>query len=456
MSDPTLTWRRSVPIRHAVDVLVIGGGPAGIAASLAAARLGASVLLIEQTGTLGGMGTSGLVPGFCPMGDGKRVIVGGIGREIVDRLRAAGWTGPGDRPGRWSGWIPFQVESLKLLYDQMITEAGITLRFLTTLVDVVTEGRRLKHVIVAGREGAYAIHAQSFVDATGDGLLSTLAGAAHEIGDETGALQPPTLCSIFANVDWKAFQRFRRKGLPGNAVQETVERAITEGFFTTPDRHHPGAFRTGQRLAGMNVGHVHGTNAVDDVQLTQAMIRGRRVVQENLAFYRKYIPGFEHAELATTGSLLGVRETRRIVADYTLTADDFVARRSFPDQIGRYNYAIDLHPTVATTQAYEAFLKEFQEQYRYKPGESYGIPLRSLIVRDLDNVMVAGRCMGTDRKMQGSTRVMPCCFITGQAAGVTAAMAVEKDGAVRNVEADHVVHQLKKTGAYIPEPSKSS
>ncbi len=449
MAQPTFSWRKTIPIRHAVDVLVAGGGPAGIAASLAAARLGASVLLIEQTGTLGGMGTSGLVPGFCPMGDGKRVIVGGIGREVVDRLRAAGATGPDDRPDRWHGWIPFQVESLKLLYDEMIAEAGVTLRFLTTLVDVATDGRRVKHVVLCGRQGPYAVHAQCFVDATGDGLLSALAGAAYEIGDATGALQPPTLCSIFAGVDWETFHAFRRKD-SGRAVASALERAIADGHFSTPDRHHPGAFRTGRRLAGMNVGHVHGTNGADDAQLTAAMGKGRRIVQENLAFYRKYIPGFEQAELATTGSLLGVRETRRITADYTLTADDFVARRSFPDQIGRYNYAIDIHPSKPTQAAYNAFLKEFQQQYRYKAGESYGIPLRSLIVRDLTNVMVAGRCMGTDRKMQGSTRVMPCCFITGQAAGTTAAMAVDKDGAVRSVEADQVVQHLRNVRAYIP------
>ncbi|MBN1345154.1 MAG: FAD-dependent oxidoreductase [Phycisphaerae bacterium] len=456
MAQPTLSYSKPIPIRHAVNVVVVGGGPAGVAASVAAGRFGASVMLVEQTGTLGGMGTSGLVPGFCQMGDGKRIVVGGIGQEVVERLGKTDGLGPDVNPKALSGGIAFQVEKLKLLYDQMVTESGVLLRLMTSLVDVVTDGRRVRAVVLGGREGLYAVQAQCFVDATGDGLLSYLAGAKCELGDAKGDLMPPTPCSIFAGVDYKAFYEFRRKAHPRNAVQETVERAIEEGFFSTPDRHHPGAWRTGQHLAGMNVGHVHGTNAVDDAQLTKALLEGRRVVQENLAFYRKYIPGFEQAELATTGSLLGVRETRRVVADYMLTAEDFVAWRSFGDQIGRYCYPIDIHPSKATDKDYEAFLKEFKQQYCYKSGESYGIPLRSLIVRDVDNLMVAGRCMGTDRKMQGSTRVMPCCFITGQAAGVTAGMAVERDGAARKVESGLVVERLRKDGAYIPKPTASA
>ncbi len=452
MSQSNLSWSRSVPVGEDLDVLVVGGGPAGIAAALGAARLGASVLLVEQMGCLGGLGTSGLVPGFCPMSDGKRVLVGGIGREVVDRLRELGGTGPDDHGEMWD-WISYNPESLKRLYDDMILEAGVTLRFFTTLTDVLSEDGRVDAVVLTGRQGPYAVRARAFVDATGDGLLSHLAGAGCEFGDVGGRLQPPTLCSIFANVDWDAFTAFRKQAEPDDAVQQTVERAIDEGFFSTPDRHHSGAWRTGRLLAGMNVGHVHGTNGVDDASLTEGMIRARRVVAENLAFYRRFIPGFEGAELATTASLLGVRETRRVVADYMLTGDDFVAKRSFPDQIGRYNYPIDLHPIEATDEAYEAFLKEFREEFRYGPGQSYGIPLRSLIVRDLTNVMVAGRCMGTDRRMQGSTRVMPCCFITGHAAGVTAGMAADGDSTVRGVEADRVIQRLRDGGAYIPQPT---
>ena len=449
MTTPALAFTREIPIRHRVDVLVAGGGPAGVTAAVAAARHGASVMIVEQTGALGGLGTSGLVPGFCTMTDGEHLLADGLGREVIDRLRARNGTGPDDRPERWWG-IPFQAEALKIVYDEMVAEAGITLRLYTTLADVVMDNHRITTAVVCGRGGLYGIGAKVFVDATGDAMLSMLAGASWELGDDHGHTQSPTLVSLFTNVDWGAFLAFQKETGQGNNLQQTLKQAIDDGVFTYADMHHSGAWHVGHHMAGMNVNHVFGVNGTDDRQLTDATIEGRRLVQEHVRFYRQYVPGFEHLELATTGSLLGVRETRRVVGHYVLCADDFLAQSSFGDEIGRYNYPIDIHCSDPSRESYEAFKKEFTQEYRYKEGESYGIPYRSLVPTGPTNALVAGRCFSTDRKMQGSIRVMPCCFITGQAVGVAAAMCAAADTPAVDVDTDALRDRLRELGAYIP------
>jgi len=145
-----------------------------------------------------------------------------------------------------------------------------------------------------------------------------------------------------------------------------------------------------------------------------------------------------------------VRETRRVVGEYVLSADDFLARRSFPDEIGRYNYPIDIHLSSGSREEYRRFEKEFFQEYRLGRGESYGIPYRSLVPKNVANLLVAGRCFSTDRKMQGSTRVMPCCFITGQAAGTAAALCAEQGVAPKTLDAEALRARLREAGAHIP------
>jgi hypothetical protein len=209
-------------------------------------------------------------------------------------------------------------------------------------------------------------------------------------------------------------------------------------------------YRLGERLGAGNIGHTFDVDGTDEVSLTKALVGGRKALMEYQRYYREYLQGFEKMNLVATGSLLGVRETRRIVGDYVLTLDDYKRRATFPDEIGRYAYPIDNHPLRPGKDSYAQHRREFDEALRYKKGESYGIPYRSLIPRGLDNVLVAGRCVSADRMVHGSIRVMPGCFITGQAAGSAAAMAAERGSLTRDIDVKDLQRRLKQLGGYLP------
>lgn len=438
----TRSWRRRVPVKHGVDVLVAGGGPAGVAAAVACARLGRSVLLAEWNGALGGLGTLGMVPAFCPMTDGETLLVRGIGQEVVERVRAAGGTGPDDKPEKWD-WIPFHPEALKRVYDDMVVETGAILRLNTAVVDIMKFGDKIACAVLTGREGPYAVEASIFIDATGDATLSLAAGADTELG-ENGETMPPSLCANFAGVDWEKYKKERPN------VKKLYKKAIDEGAIETPDPHLVGAKAIGRTLSGLNINHVCGINGADDADLTRGLVTGRKQLPEFLKFYRDYVPGFENAELAASAGLLGVRETRRVIGDYVLNIEDFKARRKFDDDIGLYNYPVDIHPSSLAKEDQEKFEREFHGEFKMGRGESYGIPYRSLIVKGSSNLLVAGRCFSTDRMVQSSARVMPACWLTGQAAGTAAALCAQNALPPRGLDADTLRATLRQAGAYLP------
>ncbi|MCD6291475.1 MAG: FAD-dependent oxidoreductase [Anaerolineae bacterium] len=447
---PTIDYQVSMPLSGGYDVIVVGGGVSGVAASIAAARMGRKTLLVEQFGSLGGTGTNGLVNAFNPFSDGVRTLIGGIGLEVVQRAYERGILAPHVTPETWKTgymkWIPFQNEGMKVLLDEMVQEAGVELRFFTTMIDVLMDGRRIDGLILHGREGLSAVRGRYFVDCTGDAHLTALAGFPYEVGDEQGRTMPPTLCSHLINIDADAYLAFRESG----AWEETLERALEEGAFTVWDKHVPGVILMGENYGFLNAGHVFGVVGLSSEDLTRGMIRGRQLAQEFVAFYRKYVPGFEKVVHMSTAPVLGIRESRRIVGEYILSIDDFLARRSFPDEIGRYNNPIDIHIMSPDPEAYEAYASMYEKRYRLPPGESYGIPYRSLIPKGSQNLLVAGRCISTDRLVQGSTRVMPCCFVTGHAAGAAAALCQEEEAPPLALDAGLLRQTLRGQGAYIP------
>ncbi len=435
--EKTITIQRKIPIRHEVDVFVAGGGPAGVAASVAAARQGCSVFLAERQNCFGGMGTAALVPVFQNFGDGVNLLVGGVGYDVLTKLREAGGTGP-------TSSMTIKPEVLKRVYDEIVREAGVQFTFETRLVDIETDSNQVTLAILAAKSGLFGVKAKYYIDCTGDGDLCAWAGAPFEQGDEDGNVMAGTLCSIWADIDWQAARKF------GMGKQEQLlPEAFKGGVFTKEDRHLPGMYRIGEELGGGNIGHTFGVDGTDERSVTEALVWGRKLLLEYEKYYKEYLKGYEDMELVITGSALGIRESRRIMADYVLNLEDFKKRAVFEDEIGRYKYPVDIHASTSGDEAYQEYKVDF-DTLRYGKGESYGVPYRVLTPKKLTNVWVAGRCVSTDRYMQSSIRVMPGCYLTGQAAGTAAAMATKKDTDTRGVSVTELQQILKKAGMYLP------
>ena len=417
-------------------VAVIGGGPAGCAAAVTAARAGAEVRIFEAESAFGGLGTLGGVPIFMNFGDREHFYADGFGREIRDRHAAEGVI------RRNPNCI--HAERLKRIYDELLAAAGVKMQLLTTLIGVRRQDAGITEAVLHTRGGLCAVAADVFIDATGNAALAAMAGGATVAGDETGHFMPGTLCSGWSNIDWDAYE-----ARPGDRLEQLAA-ADRDGVFRQTDWHHTGISPTGRTLGGGNMGHFFDYNPLDAQSLTASLIEGRRQMVEFERFYRDYVPGFAGVELSFTAALPGVRVSRRTVGDYVLNFDDYRARRHFPDEIGCFHYAVDIHPPAANREALEAFRRE-RAALRYASGESYGIPYRTLTVKGVDNLLAAGRCISTDSYMQSSVRVMPGCYLTGQAAGLAAALAAAGNGSVRAVNVARLCNELRKIGAYLPE-----
>jgi len=449
---------REAPIVAAPDVLVVGGGPSGLGAAIGAAGAGARVVLVERYGFLGGNATAALVMPLTSFhahrnqvpdlentalfptdqGPGDPVVAGAF-RTFVSRLVSEGGAlKPGDRTGYT---VPFDPEILKLVAIELLDEAGVQL-LLHAFASGVVGRERVDGVVFETKSGPIVIRARVVVDCTGDGDIAAAAGAPYEIGrDADGLVQPMTLMFRMAEFEREAFAAYVRehpdqwRGVHG--LWDLVERATEAGeldlpredilFFGTP---HP-------REVSINSTRVTGVLGTNVWDLTRAELEGRRQYRQLVAFLRRWVPGFERSYAIQTGVNIGVRETRRITGLYRLTGKDIMAARKFDDAIARGAYPIDIHNPEGRGTILE----------RVPPGEAYDIPLRCLVPRRVDNVLVAGRCISGTHVAHSSYRVMPTSMATGQAAGVCAAVAARDGRAVGDVAAEEVQDELLRQGA---------
>lgn len=452
----TYELRRTVAVEDGYDLVVAGGGPAGMAAAICAGRLGAKVLLVESTGCLGGMATSGLVTAFDPMANGERMLVGGIMREIVETMYTRGFLMPGITTDFWRKnyhcWTPFSAEGLKLLLDELVTAAGVEVRFFTRVIDADADAKqgRVRGVILNNIEGYRYVRAKTFIDCTGDAVLANLCGVpCREAGRDTQRIMPATLASLFTGID------FTRIG-PYENQQSALRRALADGHFTQFDRLLPGMSQVGRTIGYLNGGHVFNLNALRCQSLSEGIMLGRRLAQEYLSFYRKYVPGCENLEHVTTAALMGIRESRRIVGEYELTFDDYTARRQFPDQIGVFNKFVDIHPYDCSEAEWKRFESECATTGRLGRGECFGIPYGITVPKGWANLWVAGRCASSDVQVHGSIRVQPAAAMMGQAAGTAAVQSIRTNRPAFDIDTKVLVETLRAADAYLPQPESST
>ncbi len=438
---------REIPLMSEWDVIVAGGGVAGAAAAIAAAREGSHTLLIEAHSCLGGLGSAGMVPGWCGPHDGERFIHHSLFEEI--RQKMARMLGETDVESIHCNTI-MHPEYLKHILDDMVEAAGVEVLFFTTLVDVeMRDDRNVDALIVNRKEGLTALKAPVYIDTTGDGDLAVRAGAEVMKGDERGIMQPVTLCAAFSNIrNYETFWDNAPENWADKMRDDPEFPRLGGGFILFGN-----TVATGTKVT--NAGHLYEIDGTSTKDLTTGMIEGRRLAAEMLKGFQKHLPEqYGQAHLVTTASLLGIRETRRVIGDYILQSADHEARRSFDDEIARNHFFLDVHHSREELEAIksgEFTWAEKKKRVSLGDGESHGIPYRCLTPKNLDNVLTAGRNVSADRGAHGAIRVMPPCMSMGEAAGIASHLAVDSgDTNVHNVDVDTVRKRIREEGGYLP------
>lgn len=393
------------------DVLVAGGGPAGFAAAVAAARLGAKTLLVEAGGCAGGQGTLGLVGPWMPTFGTE-----GVFEELLNRMATL------------NGWkvdvcVCFDSEILKYAMQTMLEDAGVEQLLFTTAARATMNGRLVTGMEIVNKAGPGMLEADVTVDCTGDGDIAASAGAAFDKGAPDGALQNVTLFFTIGGVDDEArsedaYLEYRAKC----AEYCRIERE--RGALQLPEGILPLMVYKGSTLGkgeySVNVDTVTGVDGSDPWQMTLAMNESRKRVFELVEFFRRYFPGARNCFLSRTASVLGVRETRRFKGLATITGRDVVEGRKREDGVCRASFFLDLHDGSGGQS-----LKVKYGRNRPPDGDWYDIPYGCLVPAEIDGLLLAGRCVSSDRDANGSLRVQPTCMALGQAAGVAAALCVK-------------------------------
>lgn len=441
------------------DVIVLGGGVSGCMAAFAASKQGATTLLVEQYGFLGGSLTNAGVGPMMTFHAGNRQVVTGLPQELVERMAAKqGCIGHiEDTTGYASSVTPFDAEIMKLVLDEMAQEFGIDVLYHASLVRANVEKGEIQSVTVQTRGGAIELQGSVFIDASGDGALAFAAGAQLRQGrDADGLCQPMTTNLKVSGVDIEALKKAIRQNQRNFNIKDLSSmdrspRLSMAGFYSEfnkakadgllhTEREDVLLFETvnpGEVI--VNTTRIIKLNPVDPWDLSRAEQEGRKQAYELIQFFRAYCAGFANAILVSTGVQIGVRESRRVLGDYVLTQEDLLESRYFEDTIALGGYPIDIHnPAGAKT-----------ETTHLKPGQFYYIPLRSLLVKGLENLLVCGRCMSATHEAGAAIRVTPIAMGVGQAAGAAAGLASTEGIPVRKLEIVQIHDALLKLRATI-------
>lgn len=408
-------------MREKYDVVIVGGGFAGFAAACAAAREGADTLLVEKNGCLGGAAADSLVTPFmryCTRGDNV-IVNAGLFTEFRRRMGIEG--------------VAFNDEQMKVIMERMCLDYGVKLLYHTTVTGVEQEENRIVglHAYAAGRR--FALRANVFIDATGDGNLAAMAGCGYELG-EAGSCQPMTLCFRMCNVDTALFKQENGK------LNEYYVADKENGLIRNPREDVLWFYTTVPGVIHFNTTRVINVDPTDPEELTRAEIEARNQVTEMAAFLKRHFKSFENAEVVMTAARTGVRESRLIHGEYTITEQDILEGRQFESAIARGAYGVDIHNPGGSGTVIA----------KLPDGVYYTIPYESCIAKDKANLLVAGRCISSTHAAQSAYRVMPiCCSIgegVGTAAGICAGKALSD---VRQVDVAALREKLIQNGALV-------
>jgi len=442
------------------DVVVLGGGPGGAIAAIASARAGAKTLLVEREGYLGGALTACGVGPMMTFHAGEKQVVRGLAGEMVDRLITRGYS-PGhmeDFVGYTSTVTPFDAEGMKIVWEDMAVEAGVTLLYHAVYTGCEVENGHINSVDVFTKGGFLKVNAKVFVDATADADLAVNAGIGTVYGrDADNLAQPMTLNMKLYNVDREAMMDFvinnpednlpsipheRLRLIPRTGMQgaySILQKAKDNGEFHI-DRDQVLVFETnnfGEFI--INMSRVCKHTVTDAFAYTATEIEGRKQCEEIYAFLRNHVPGFANSRVAFTGPSIGVRESRKVNGVYKLMAEDLLENRMFDDAISMGGYPIDIHSPDG----------QAMEHRHLAPGSWYSIPYRCLITNESDNLVMAGRCISASHEALAAIRATPILMGYSQASGLSAAMAAKGGYGVQVIDAQALRRQLKDDGVFL-------
>ncbi len=452
---------RQVEVIAEVDVAVIGGGPGGLPAAVAAARHGARTMLIERYGFLGGMATAGLIGPILAhrAHETTRSIIGGIPRELCVRMHELGGAPPWEEALEQWG-VPFDPEVLKLVADEMVSEAGCELLLHTFFADAIAEDGQITAAVVESKSGRQAVRARVFIDATGDADVAFRAGAPTRQGREVdGAVQSMGSMFRVGGVRPPPPQE-------AEAAAEALGAAIESGELCMYNPGIGGRSSTIQPTeVTPNVTRFAG-DPTSNRDLTAGETRLRRDTRRIVRFYRQHVPGYENCFLAATPAQIGIRESRQIVGTYALSADDIVSGRTFDDTIALGSWWIDIHcplgrvrhgthlckancPTQEPCPMLDEHPDKLPTALHPPEGGFYGIPYRSVVAQGVANLLVSGRCISATHEGMGGARVMGTCMAIGHATGTAAAVAAEEGIPVAEVNIKALQDALREDGAVL-------